>query len=228
MTRVSLPRTDVCEPMASKEVKRKLFWYDFRTWLGVTLVIGLVAPFIATGVADVFGGLLLFAWYQGRRRRRVSYEIHLEIEYRDGQLYELATKAAAAVQRFDQVCTTAQYINSKFCRTCQAAYDKTNVYHGMLCCSLQDIYPHSPLADPPDPNPFEWAWFRYNGYPVPPPNWPKDRPYMDPLVDDVDAKKAVARPYYEKYGNPLWDMGYGRIPEWYVRRNTNMPQKKED
>ena len=202
--------------MASN-AKRKLFWYDVTTFTGVVFFIGLTAPFAATGIADVFGGLFLFVWWWRRRAYRPLYEASLG----QGRLYELAKEADRAYRAFERNTILNEFADCEFCPICQATITGRK---NELCGSLRDLYPHCPSDPVPNPNPFEWSWFKSNGYLPPPPDWPKTEFYIAPLDPDVGAMQEEGRPYYELHGNPLWDAGYGRIPTWYKARNTTLPQ----
>jgi hypothetical protein len=199
-------------PLSEQQVKRKLYWYDVKTWLGVIFFIGITAPFVATGIADVFGGLFLFVWWYRRQAYRPFYEASLG----QGRLTELAKRADEAHLAFDRFCILSHFAGSKLCPICQTPYKPE--YKSLLCTSLRSVYRHRPTDPVPNPNPYEWAWHKANGYLPPPPGWSKAQIYISPLDPDVEAMQEEGGPYYEKHGNPLWDRGYGRIPAWYTGR----------
>ena len=165
-------------------------------------------------MAEVFAGLFLFYWYISRLRNRKIYEASLGV----GRLHETMVRALAVLQGAQEFAAREYTGIWKLCPTCQSPYYP---YKGAddLCLSLRDIYPHKPADPVPEPNPYEWSWHVANGYPKPPADWPKSFMYIDPMEPDLDAMREKARPYYEQYGNPLWDLGYGRIPQWYKRRS---------
>jgi hypothetical protein len=199
-------------PLSTHQIKRKLFWYDCNTGVGVILAIAFGTAFAFTGVAEVFAGLFIFYWYIRRLRNRKLYEASLGV----GRLHEVLTRASQVLQGAQEFRARELTGVSKLCRTCQNPY----IYADQHCTSLREIYPHRPCDLPPNPNPYEWCWHVANGYLKPPPNWPKDLLYADPMEPDLDAMRDKARPYYERCGNPLWDMGYGNIPDWYRAKKS--------
>ena len=197
-------------PLTPHQIKRRLFWYDVKTAIGVILAIALGTAFAFTGVAEVFAGLFLFCWYISRLRNRKIYEASLGV----GRLHETLIRAIDVLQGAQEFAAREYTGIWKLCPTCQSPYLEPN----QLCMSLRVVYPHKPTDPVPEPNPYEWSWHVANGYLKPPADWPKRLMYVDPMEPDLEAMRKRARPYYEQYGNPLWDAGYGNIPQWYKQR----------
>jgi hypothetical protein len=161
-----------------------------------------------SAMAGMIMAMITVAWFMFRITNRNVYEA----KHGYGKLYEILHDYKRVIENSVDTMYDMRFSGTKLCRTCQNPYG----YARGLCPALHDIFPHYPTAEPPDPNPYEWSWYKANGYPLPPPNWSKERVYVDPRGSDLEGMKEDARPYYETYGNQMWDMGYGDIPNWYI------------
>lgn len=196
--------------MDMKSAKRKLFWYDVKTWLGIMISVAICAPFMATGIGEIVGGGMILMWYWKRIQYRPFYEASLGV----GAVYEAVTKMDKAVNDFNSYVLGSYSAADKLCPTCQSLY----FYKEHVCVALREIHQHKPSDPVPNPNPYEWSWFKANGYVPPPADWPKTKYYISTLEPNIEVMKQEGREYYEKNGNSLWDMGYGTVPQWYVDR----------
>ena len=123
-------------PLSQGQIKRKLFWYDFKTAIGVILAIALGTAFAFTGVAEVFAGLFLFYWYISRLRNRKIYEASLGV----GRLHETMVRALAVLQGAQEFAAREYTGIWKLCPTCQSPYypykAQTNCVHRCVTFTL--------------------------------------------------------------------------------------------
>jgi hypothetical protein len=204
--------------------KLRVFRLRTAVVVAVLVAVGVVFEGLTGGIGSIVIGVLLLRYLAQRDRELLT----LKWEYYEGEEGKVRESVESAIRSGNDVLLDGMIRDSSYfgisnppvlCRTCQTEYRFDTV--PSLCWSLRDKFPHDPMAEPPVLNPFRWYWLTSRGYPMPPSWHTITKPWlpMSATEDYPDvAMAAEGRRYYEDNPNPLWEAGFGVIPDWYKLR----------